>query len=824
MSLKNKQKHLLLSITILIIGILLLAITIIPPMITLNGFKPMVEKSIYEQTSVPAKLNGDIHFSLIGGATIVAHDVSVPTAKIGSVMLTIPFHDIFNIKNARLDNTVTIYDAEILIDKLAPASFNHNIEIYNSNIDFMGRKFHIVRADFTDGEFHGTIRSENHKYDVEFIGDTFHIKNKNNNLEIVGQIYSDGSIRGHMSLETTNINEWFGFSEPKINYPVHMTANFEWYGDNGYKFTNIISDSFSGNFEMLPNGDKIIQLVSNNANFDFTFLLKPNNLLTKTNLKLDLYGDLKFANYKFNHLKIDAISTKKLFQITNIIADNIAITGGTITDNGAKNIMITMPINGVNSMCVFSGTPTKWDCSKFTYGDMSGSLSVDGNRYNITVKSDTPMPSNEVLMTLLSKLGTHGVVNFEFSDISGRYEITKSGIKPYYTHAENKTLKWLNINIPFLPSYMLDAHGNFNWTDDMLTFTPDNKEWQLSFYDNYFYLTGTSYKSWLPNIDLRFIQDGAYIASGFYKKDKISNFKIELFGHEFSGSVTNKNITLHTDVLNIDKFINPEFITRFSEQEFLTNDPIMTLFNLPVNIALSANKLIYENNEYNNFVYSLKPKSQIFSITDSMRGNLLATIDKDNTNYDIFIQLNNFLTNGNLLSNTMPLNVRDTSITAEIALKTYGQIAHDIYYNMTGTLDMLFNGGYLIGMSFDKFYASAENITSLNAEYILSDILTSGETRLKQMHVIGEYDRGNFITTKPIELLMRHTNAIGGLAITDGSMTAEFDLTIRGTAPTPVTISLGILPNNTRQFSLSEIIRDLDPSFMRAFVKTHDKF
>ena len=177
-----------------------------------------------------------------------------------------------------------------------------------------------------------------------------------------------------------------------------------------------------------------------------------------------------------------------------------------------------------------------------------------------------------------------------------------------------------------------------------------------------------------------------------------------------------------------------------------------------------------------------------------------------------------------LLSKELPLNLRDTMITGELNFITNGKIAHDVYYNLSGDIDVSFSDGYLIGMSFDKFYASAENITTLNAEYALANALTTGETKIKTMRVIGTYQNGNFITSRPIELSMRHTNAVGGLAITDGKMTAEFDLTLRGTAPTPVTIELGIMPDGTRNYSLSEIMQNMDPGFMRAFVKTHDKF
>lgn len=824
MALKPKYKRRILWALACIFSVVVLSAIIIPPMITLNKFRPIIEKSIYEQMSVPAKLNGDIHFSLIGGATIVAHDVIVPTARIGSVMLSIPFHDFFDIQNAQLKNAVIIYDADITIDKLSPVNFNHTIEIHNSNIKFMGREFHVIRAQFANGEFHGTVRTDTHKYDVEFIGDTFRITNKNNDLEITGQMFSDGTIRGHISIETNDINSWFGFKSQRTPQPVKLTANFEWDGGAGYKLSNINTDHISGNIDVSANGDKTIQLVSDDINYDFSFLTSPGKLINKTSLNLDFYGNLKFIDHNFHHLRIQAIGTQDKLQISNIVADDIAITGGTITKNGAENLMITMPIDGVNSMCLFSGTPQKWKCTMFSYGDMSGSLSVDDDKFEISVQSDTPMPSGDKFMNMVKRLGTHGHISFQFSDIGGTYEIDNTHTHATYNFAKNKTLEFLDTDIPFLPEFMKSDRGDFSWKNGMVTFTPYNGNWKLSTHDNYFHLTGTSFKAWLPDIDLQSINDSEYIISGFYQDGKISNLTLTINGHEFIGSASDNDITLHTPELHLDAFLNQAFIDNYAELEFRTNAPLLTLFNMPVNIALSAESLIYNGNVYKNFVYSLKRDAQTFSIMDSARGNMLVTIERDKTDYEIFAQLNRFVINGWLLSTQMPLNIRDTMITGQISLTTSGQIAHDIYYNMRGTLDLRFDTGYVSGFNFDSFYASAENITSLNAEYALSNALSGGETRLKQMHIIGDYEHDKFITTEPITISMRHTDGIGGLAITDGYMTAEFDLTLRGTAPTPATIQLSILPDGGRNYSLSDVMRQLDPGFMRAFVKTHDKF
>ena len=824
MAIKPKHRRRIYWTLASLVGALFLAAIIIPPMINLNKFRPMIETAIKTQMSVPAQLNGDINFSLVGGTTIVAHDVVVPNARIGAVMLSVPFRDMFNMERAQLKSRVIVYDADITIEKLEPAAFNHEIEIYNSNISFMQRNFHIVRAKFSNGEFRGTVRTADHKYDLEFIGDTFYIRNRNNNLEIIGQMYSDGSIRGTISVETHDINSWFGFSEPKLNRTFPMTMNFELLPGGAYNLTNIQSDEFSGNIYINADKTRDIQFVSDGTSFDLSFLTRPSSLYLNTKYNLDLYGDLRFHDYKFKHVRINAGGTSDKMQITNLIADDIAITGGTITSDGAHNIMITMPINDTNIMCMFSGTPDSWTCSEFTYGNMHGNISVTGDTYVINVESDTPKQSDDKLLEYISQLGTHGTINFRFSDSAGTYTVTPNETRVHYTRATDKNLRWLNTDLPFLPEYILSEPGDFSWTNDTLTFTPHSRTWQLSVHNNYFELTGHSFKTWLPNVDLTSINDAPYTVSGYYNNGNISNLKIVLSGHEFRGSASGANITLSTDVLSVDTFMNRAFIDNFSELEFRTNLPILNAFNLPVNISLTATQMIYNGNTYQNFVYSLRDNTQTFSISDTSRGNILATIDRDNTNYTIFAQLNRFVINGELLSSQMPINIRDTMITGEVSLTTSGQIAHDIFYNMRGKLDLTFSDGYLIGLSLDDFYASASNITTLNAEYALARAFSGGETRIKQMHIIGDYDNGNFITTSPMTLSIRHTDAVGGLAITDGFMTGELDLTMRGTSPTPTTIGLSILPDGTREYSLSEIMREFDADFLRAFTKTHDRF
>ena len=784
----------------------------------------MIERAIMEQTNVDAKLDGDIHFSLLSGAKIVAHDVNVPTAKIGSVMLSVSLSSIFNPSNPKIQSAVTIINADIDIKQLAPATFNHTINIYDSEIHFMGRDFHIISAKMHDNRFHGIIRSKHHKYDVEFSGDTFHITNKNNDLDIIGQFFDNGSIRGHMSFQTDNLNSWLDIEQPKLNIDTHVTLNFEWDGNLGFKYTNIKAGPFSGNIETKPNGIKFIQLKAENINYDFTNILNFGKALTETQYDLDFYGKLKFMDYEYKHIKIKAIATNNTIQITNIIADDIALNGGRIDSTGAHDILVTMPFDGRASTCLFSGTPNNWKCTPYTYGDVSGNLSVNNNSFDMTIKSDKKMPKSGIFNERIKKLGKNGKIKFEFSDVAGIYNITPEKIEPTFSFANNKTLRWANINIPFLPGFMNRDIGNFTWNDDVMKFIPHNNRWQIQVEGKHFILSGASAHTWVPELDLRAINDMPYTISGIYDNGKISELKLELSGNIFTGSVNGNTITLHTDVLNLDKFISKDFIARYDELEFLTNAPVLIPFGIPATVSLSADKLIYDNSEYSNFVYSLKNNAIVFSITDNSRGNVLVTIEKDRTNYDIYAQMNKFVTNGELLNKNMPLNIRDTMITAEIHMKTSGQIAHDIWYNMSGEMDLSFDGGDIIGLSLDEFYASSDKLGKLNMEFALSRALNGGATKLKNMHIVGRYENGNFITTEPFSISMRHVDGRGTIEIENGEMYTTLDLIMRGTSPSPSTIQLDIMPDGTRRYSLSEIMTNFDSDYLREFTKTHNKF
>ena len=808
-----------------IIGAFLLSIIIVPPLVNLNSLKPNIENVIYNQTGIKAKIHGNINFSLLGQTTIIAHNISIPNGVIQSFEFAVPWHDIFDLKNATISGDIVINGASLLIEKIVPFDINTNIVLNNSKIEFLNKTYDVIFAKLSKNYVDALVRTDQHKYEIKSVNNNFVIQNKNNKLNISGELLPNGTAIATIDITAQNINKWFEFEKPKINGRFPVSANVFWDGGYGFKFSNISANGITGNATLQPDGYKIVSLQTDSADYDLSFILQNIDLLQNSTLNLDLNGKIKFLDKTFSHLSVNIIGADDKIQIIKINADDLSISGGYIDKNGAHNVYVSLPENGIPTTCIFNGTSIKWSCKEFSYNnDIFGEMNVDNHTFNIKVYSKRPLSNIQDIINSVKFIGHRGVVKFDFENMTGVIHIDGKRTDVKYSFAKNRSLKWAEIDLPFLPQEMLNEPGSFLWRGNDIIFIPNSKKWNIKTTKDYFYISGDNFKVWFKNLDLQSINDLPYTVSGNYKRGNISDLEINIAGHKFTGSASGKTITLKTNVLNLDSFISKNFVDNFEELSFFTQLPITLPFEIGSDLSLSAKTLIYQGQKYDNFVYALKTNKQTFSISDFARGNLLATINKSKTNYDIQIQMNKFMWDSTLLKQKMPLNISDTLITAEIELNTYGKTANDVINNISGNFDASFNGGYLYGLGISDFYSSAQNINILNAEYALSNALENGITPIKKMHIIGDYNNGNINTTTPFTLSMKHADATGTIDIKNNQMFAIMNLILRGTSSSPTPIEITVLPNGKREYSLSEIMMNFDIEYMRSFIKLHDKF
>lgn len=839
---KARHRRTLFFVILSVFLALFLAIITVPPMFNLKNLRPSFESALLNQTGINAKINGKINISLLRRAHIVAHDVVISNGKIDSVMFTIPLLKIFDINHAQFAGKIYVDGADIAIQDLNAKKIDSTIEISNSNIRFMDKRYKITDAILKNGNFNGWVRTSQHKYLIEKNGDSFSVTNKNEGLQINGALTDNGGARANMTIDTDDINAWFEFFEPKIYEHVSLTMNIDWDGKYGFNFSDINGtiggDKFTGSV-ILPsdNGASTIKFSADDIDFDLSFLLSKRSILKNAKIDLDLNGTLQFANDYYSHARLSATGTNDKITINNLDFENKNIRGninGDILATGAKNLNIRFTKDDAHIYCLFSGTPQIWRCDEYEYTNKklgaNGTIVVNNDLFKATLVSKNTMPENFDFASSLDFLGTEGLVTFRFADMGGEIKIANKQQTINYDFVKDKNLKWLNSDdFNFLPESMLDEPGFMKWTNGNFSFSPRSEIWNLRTENNGFILSGRSelelLHAFYPSLEIQFVNDFPYEISGKYSAPFINDLEFRMAGHIFRGNVNNQSITLKTDTLNLDLLANKDYFNNYEEMQFLSGAPILVPFKINrIGLSLRASDIIWRGEEYDNFVYSLRGETQDFSITDDARGSFLVSLKSIGNGYGIMAKLNRFAFIGKLLDSKSPLNISDSVITGQAQLTTSGKIAYDFWRNMKGLIELSFDGGNLIGIGTDDFYARALQITSTNAEDTIAYALTNGETKIKTLHINGEYEKGKFKTTQKFELAARHTEMIGDMQLEDGNLSAQIEILLRGTSVEPKPISLQVQSDGTRNYSLSEIIRSVDIGYLAEFIRTHNQF
>ena len=305
-------------------------------------------------------------------------------------------------------------------------NMNKNITVRDSKFKFLNKEYEIIDGYFSKNSVSALIRTDQHKYEITSVDNNFIIKNKNNNLNISGKLFSDGTATAHINIIAQDVNRWFEFQYPRIHGKFPISANMKWDGGYGINFNDISANGVSGSAQLLPDGYKIIKLKSNTADFDMSFAIKNPEVFINTTFDMDFYGNIKFVDKTFKHLYVNVIGHEKNIDIKKIIADNLIIENGSIDANGAHNVNITLNENGIKTKCLFNGTPTKWSCDNFSYNDkIFGNVTLDNQYLNADIHSENKNSAPDLLVKSARKLSDVGTIKFKFSDMAGTLRFTK---------------------------------------------------------------------------------------------------------------------------------------------------------------------------------------------------------------------------------------------------------------------------------------------------------------------------------------------------------------------------------------------------------------
>ncbi len=313
------------------------------------------------------------------------------------------------------------------------------------------------------------------------------------------------------------------------------------------------------------------------------------------------------------------------------------------------------------------------------------------------------------------------------------------------------------------------------------------------------------------------------ISGNLINGTKVNNAKIEIGKEKINGvfdfSKNSKDISLSSDTLNLDSFINPDYDSEVAS--FRAPPALITLLNISdLSFSLKTNNIIFADKKYGRINFSVntkldKPVENI-SLTSSNNETLIGEIIKDKDSYSIKAKTNKFYIPEFTISKKANLSIEKANLTMTADLSTTGITAYDIYHNISGILDLEFTDGYINGLGFDNFYAS--NITFNNVEEKVSEMLTRGLSKFDLLNVRGIIKDGKFSNTDKISYISKFVSIQGDVNKSDTDFSLESEIVMSGTSVNPKPFDFDILSNGLRQFSTFQIQKNIDPTFMNYYL------
>ncbi len=435
---------------------------------------------------------------------------------------------------------------------------------------------------------------------------------------------------------------------------------------------------------------------------------------------------------------------------------------------------------------------------------ISGAIEKDKNSWNFVdfQMNKTQMKlSNQVWTTVKMPLsGSYfmdkiGTLIASFNGPMSYPSINASFINPDFTFGFERNTNAKNMTFTITLADAAVA-AKILYPDFSTTFLPNNLNVSLS---GEFYNAGNT----------------AYISNAILKIGKTTfNGTIEHLMDSNGPIVAN----LKTETVDLDSMIDLKYRDDYQSLQFVSQNPFISALHIPnISLSISAGNLIYHGISYDSFSYALNTNkssaSQKLSITDAALGSVILDINRKNGGYDISVQANRFKVTDPILPIKTPLNVRESELTMDAKLYTFGMTAYDINRNMNGTISFDFSDGIIMGLGYDQFYQKTSSFSRANLENALTTALTTGASRFQSLSIRGTLIDGKFQTDRPFVLKSKFVTITGNMQYDSESLTLQSSMLMLGTSANPKPISVDIIKNGMRQFSIMEIQQNIDPDY-----------
>ncbi|MDR0319151.1 MAG: AsmA family protein [Rickettsiales bacterium] len=843
---KRRTKARIIWFSTLILAAAFAAVMLFPAVSDFSFLKGGLVSAMSQHSGMTVQMDGPVKITLLPRPTLRAHNVRVKTerfdASAESVQFPIRISDIRNPLNITVPSAVSVRGAKIDFGgKWAAESIDGKLSLKDGG--FAGSFFHNGRrftADIKDGRalIENSAFSMAAEFDYKFAG---------------GKFEALGKFKGSFPDAEEFING-FGYSFGEVAArPWGINADFVWDG----KTLNLGNMTLSSTDTILKGSAKIpasgaarldLQMIEG----DLSILETPG--LSSKILNMSGAGRFRRGDRIIKKFALSAAPTGERTEITRaeFAGDDFQLRAkGFLKDSVADNMSVSLyqkdgsDLIGMNRpvsiRCDLSGDISEqlWECKNFLLNmekvQIGGEIEMSPAAFRARIGKMSGMDKSVLIKKIEKEAGRD--IDIRWPE-SGEFYTFIRGDGTRLLKSVNSRLEDIPFALPLLGKIPAELKQKLRGEvyaekrENVQAVSVKNKDidfaiiddsgsirWTLNGED----LAGTFAQAF-PGFDTAFMKDGIkFEFSGEYRRGKFENLKLSTtngtFRQTFRGWGEDGAFKWTTEEFNIDTLLSQKWIKDYEQLQFLHQMPIISLFRIPFDFSLTADKAVaFDNQEFKRLVYSRAGHTQKISVENTAGGNGIAEISRvGGADFEISIKASRWKIPGKL-SLRPGLNIMDTTASGEILLTTFGLTANDITENIEGSADLAFEGGAIVGMNANAIRNAAINRGNLD-EFLGRAFAPEAKMEIRTLSIPVRISGAEVISSAPFNLKSDSANAAGEIsAMTDG-VGAKMWVSFKNAAPETRPLEITVSPAGGVKFDGTEALRSIDPDYIRAGIK-----
>lgn len=786
------------------------------------------------QNELGAKVKGDVKIVLLPRPMLRAHDVELMRddffVSANSVQFPIKISDLFNSKNISVPDKIGMRGGRFIRGDISLS-------------DITGR---IATTGF---DFEGSFTADGRKYTAVFRRGRTIIENKSLNFRVEADYKLTGNfaeISGNFKGSFPNLEDWmagfgFSFGEPAAR-PWAITADFVWDKEN----LNLTNMNLSTTDALFAGRAKIPHDHNGVESFDLDMIDGNLKYLSDPNLKskkINVSGSGNFTAFGQAAKRILVQSAPdengKTFLNLDISNDDFSYRAkGLMKDGLAQNIQLSMYRKNTDDAAAplsvqcdgFSGRPDlNWKCDKFyvstTDAKLTGSAVLSPEIFNAEIYEMSGIKSEaELFQKIDERFGANKSIEIQ-TPLGYKYARQMDGYIMFSGQGDLSDLPFEIDLAKFVPKNLElsgEVFASIEKEDQQLRIGNDEAKLVLTRFGDKtaFYLATNDFAKiaakMFPGLQTNFIRPNLQFAfSGNFFDGKFDEITMIIGSQKFTGRGADGSAEFKTDLIDFDALINPEFIDNFEQARFLNQDPVLALFGIKnIDLILTADNMILGGKSYQNFIYSKTGDAQKISANSGDTGTLLAEIVRRGAaEFEVSVRAGRWPISG-FFDEKAGMDIKDSIMSADVFVATYGLTANDVWNNMEGSADLVFDGGILRGAN--TGIIRSNDLTRGNlADFLSAAFAPAAQMKIENLHLPIKISGREISSSAPFNLTAVSGQIAGLLKIGAGGYSAKISVDFRGANPNPRAIEMQI-DNGYANFDLDNAQRAIDPDYIKA--------